>query len=73
VGDYLAADYNPLDYLTAGEVNSVTGCYSFAFSLSGSPLFTLAVCVDPISEILTVCPADVLNFAWLNQRGGVLS
>jgi hypothetical protein len=73
VGDYLAADYNPIDYLTAGEVNSVTGCYSFAFSLSGSPLFTLAVCVDPISEILTVCPADVLNFAWLNQRGGFSS
>lgn len=73
VGDYLAADYNPLDYLTAGEVNSVTGCYSFDFLLSGSPLFTLAVCVDPISEILTVCPADVLNFAWLNQRGGFSS
>lgn len=73
VGDYLSADYNPEDYLVGGQVNSVTGCYSFDFSLSGSPLFTLNVCVDPISEIVTVCPADVLNFAWLNQRGGFSS
>jgi hypothetical protein len=29
--------------------------------------------VDPISEIIDVCPADVLNFAWLNQRGGFSS
>ncbi len=73
VGDYLSADYNPEDYLTGGQVNSITGCFSFDFSLSGSPLFTLNVCVDPVSEIVTVCPSDVLNFAWLNQRGGFSS
>lgn len=72
VGDYLAADYNPLDYLTGGQINSVTGCYSYVFALAGT-LFTLNVCVDPISEIIDVCPADVLNFAWLNQRGGFSS
>jgi hypothetical protein len=72
VGDYLAADYNPLDYLLAGQINSITGCFSYVFSLSGT-LFTLNVCVDPISEIVRVCPSDVLNFAWLNQRGGFSS
>lgn len=72
VGDYLSGDYNPLDYLTGGQVNSVTGCYSFDFELGGL-LFTLGVCVTPISEIVEVCPADVLNFAWLNQRGGFSS
>jgi hypothetical protein len=72
VGDYLAADYNPLDYLTGGQINSITGCFSYVFSKSGT-LFTLNVCVDPISEIIDVCPADVLNFAWLNQRGGFSS
>ena len=72
VGDYLAADYNPLDYLVGGQINSVTGCFSYVFSL-GSTLFTLNVCVDPISEIIETCPADVLNFAWLNQRGGFSS
>lgn len=72
VGDYLSADYNPLDYLTGGEINSVTGCFSFEFSLGGV-LFTLNVCVTPISEIVDVCPADVLNFGWLNQRGGFSS
>jgi len=72
VGDYLAADYNPLDYLVGGDINSVTGCFSYVFSLGGT-LFTLNVCVDPISEIVRVCPSDVLNFAWLNQRGGFSS
>ena len=72
VGDYLAADYNPLDYLTGGQVNSVVGCFSYAFSLGGA-LFTLGICVTPISEILEVCKANVLNFAWLNQRGGFSS
>lgn len=72
VGDYLSADYNPLDYLVGGQVNSVTGCYSFDFELAGL-LFTLNVCVTPISEIVEVCPADVLNFGWLNQRGGFSS
>jgi len=71
-GDYLAADYNPLDYLVAGEINSVTGCYSFDFTLGGGPLFTLNTCVTPISEIVEVCP-DALNFAWINQRGGFSS
>jgi len=72
VGDYLSADYNPLDYLTGGQLNSVTGCYSFDFSLAGL-LFTLDVCVTPVSELVDVCPADTLNFAWLNQRGGFSS
>lgn len=72
VGDYLSADYSPLDYLTSGQVNSVTGCYSFDFNLSGL-LFTLNICVTPVSELITVCPADALNFAWLNQRGGFSS
>jgi hypothetical protein len=72
VGDYLAADYNPLDYLVGGQINSITGCFSYVFSKSGT-LFTLNVCVDPISEIVSVCPSDVLNFAWLNQRGGFSS
>jgi len=72
VGDYLSADYSPLDYLVGGVVNSVTGCFSFEFSLA-STLFTLGVCVTPISEIVEVCPADVLNFGWLNQRGGFSS
>lgn len=72
-GDYLAADYSPLDYLAAGEVNSVTGCYSFDFDLGGSPLFTLDTCITPISEIVEVCASDVLNFGWLNQRGGFSS
>jgi len=72
VGDYLAADYNPIDYLTSGVVNSVTGCFSFVFD-SGGALFTLGICVTPISEIVNVCSADVLNFAWLNQRGGFSS
>lgn len=71
-GDYLASDYNPLDYLVAGQVNSVTGCYSFDFILGGL-LFTLGICITPISEIVDVCAADVLNFGWLNQRGGFSS
>lgn len=71
VGDYLATDYDPLDYLTGGQVNSVIGCFSYAFNLGGL-LFTLGVCVTPISEIIEVCP-DALNFAWLNQRGGFSS
>jgi hypothetical protein len=73
VADYLSADYNILDYLTGGQLNSVTGCFSFDFELSGSPLFTLNVCVTPVSEIVDVCPSDVLNFAWLNQLGGFSS
>jgi len=71
-GDYLAADYNPLDYLVGGEINSITGCFSFVFSKGGT-LFTLNICVVAISEIVTVCKSDVLNFAWLNQRGGFSS
>lgn len=71
-GDYLAADYNPLDYLVGGEINSITGCFSFVFSKGGT-LFTLNVCVTAISEIVNVCKSDVLNFAWLNQRGGFSS
>jgi hypothetical protein len=73
VGDYLSGDYNPLDYLVAGEVNSVTGCYSFAFALGGNALFTLGVCVTPISEVVEVCTADSLIFGWLNERGGFSS
>lgn len=73
VGDYLSADYNPEDYLTGGQINSITGCFSYDFSLGGSPLFTLNICIDPISELITVCPSDVLNFAWINQRGGFSS
>ena len=73
VGDYLAEDYNPLDYLTGGQINSVTGCFSFDFELSGDPLFTLGVCVAPIAEIVDVCAKDTLNFAWLNERGGFSS
>lgn len=72
VGDYLSADYNPLDYLTGGQLNSVTGCFSYTFSKSGT-LFTLNVCVTPISEIIDVCESDTLNFGWLNQRGGFSS
>jgi hypothetical protein len=71
-GDYLSADYNPLDYLAAGEVNSVTGCFSFVFS-NGGELFTLNVCVTPVSELVDVCAADSLIFGWLNQRGGFSS
>jgi len=73
VGDYLAEDYNPLDYLTSGQINSITGCYSFDFALGVLELFTLNICVAPISELITVCPADALNFAWLNSRGGFSS
>lgn len=72
VADYLSADYNIFDYLTGGQLNSVTGCFSYVFSL-GSTLFTLNVCVTPVSEIVGVCSDDVLNFAWLNQRGGFSS
>jgi hypothetical protein len=72
-GDYLAADYNPLDYNVSGEINSVTGCFSYVFNLGGEDLFTLNVCVSPISEIVDVCASDVLNFGWLNQRGGFSS
>ena len=73
VGDYLAEDYNPVDYLTSGQLNSVTGCFTFDFELGGSPLFTLNVCVTPVSELVDVCKDDVLNFAWLNQLGGFSS
>lgn len=73
VGDYLADDYNPADYLTGGQLNSVTGCFSFDFSLSGTPLFTLNICVVPVSELINVCKEDVLNFAWLNELGGFSS
>lgn len=72
VADYLSADYNIFDYLTGGQLNSVTGCFSYVFTL-GSTLFTLNVCVTPVSEIVDVCSEDVLNFAWLNQRGGFSS
>lgn len=72
VADYLSADYNILDYLTGGQLNSVTGCFTYIFSKSGT-LFTLNVCVTPVSEIIDVCAANVLNFAWLNQRGGFSS
>lgn len=71
-GDYLATDYDPLDYLVSGQVNSVTGCFSFDFSVGVTELFTLSVCVTPIGEIVRVCP-DALNFAWLNQLGGFSS
>jgi hypothetical protein len=73
VADYLANDYNPTDYLTTGQLNSVTGCFTFVFSLGGDTLFTLNVCVTPVSELIDVCKADVLNFAWLNQIGGFSS
>ena len=72
VGDYLSEDYSPLDYLVAGQVNSVTGCYSFDFDLGGL-LFTLNTCVTPISEIVDICANDSLIFGWLNQRGGFSS
>lgn len=73
VADYLQADYNPVDYLTGGQLNSVTGCFSFVFALGGNTLFTLNICVVPVSELVDVCKADVLNFAWLNQLGGYSS
>lgn len=73
VADYLQADYNPVDYLTGGQLNSVTGCFSFVFSLGGDTLFTLNICVVPVSELVNVCKADVLNFAFLNQLGGYSS
>ena len=73
VADYLADDYNPTDYLTSGQLNSVTGCFTFVFSLGGNTLLTLNVCVTPVSELVDVCKADVLNFAWLNQIGGFSS
>jgi hypothetical protein len=73
VADYLADDYNLADYLTSGQLNSVTGCFSFVFSLGGDTLFTLNVCVTPVSELVDVCKADVLNIAWLNQLGGFSS
>lgn len=73
VGDYLAEDYNPVDYLTSGQLNSITGCFSFDFELAGSPLFTLGVCVSPVAELVEVCAKDTLNFAWLNERGGFSS
>lgn len=73
VGDYLLDDYNPVDYLSSGQLNSVTGCFSFVFSLGGSVLFTLNICVTPVSEIVNVCKSDVLNFAWLNEIGGFSS
>ena len=72
VADYLSADYNIFDYLTGDKLNSVTGCFSYVFSLGGTR-FTLNVCVTPVSEIVDVCSEDVLNFAWLNQRGGFSS
>ena len=73
VADYLQDDYNPVDYLTSGQLNSVTGCFSFVFSLGGDTLFTLNICVVPVSELVDVCKADVLNFAWLNELGGYSS
>jgi hypothetical protein len=73
VADYLAEDYNPTDYLTSGQLNSVTGCFTFVFSLGGDTLFTLNICVTPVSELVDVCKADVLNFAWLNEIGGFSS
>jgi len=71
-GDYLAEDYSPLDYNTGGQINSIIGAFSFVFSKNGT-LFTLNINVTAISEIVTVCKSDVLNFAWLNQRGGFSS
>lgn len=73
VADYLSADYNPVDYLTTGQLNSVTGCFSFVFSLGGDTLFTLNICVVPVSELVDVCKNDVLNIAFLNQVGGYSS
>lgn len=73
VADYLSNDYNPADYLTSGQLNSVTGEFIFTFSLSGSPLFILTVFVVPVSELVNVCSEDVLNFGWLNQLGGFSS
>lgn len=73
VADYLSADYNPVDYLTTGQLNSVTGCFSFVFSLGGDTLFTLNICVVPVSELVDVCKDDVLNIAFLNQVGGYSS
>lgn len=73
VADYLAEDYNAVDYLTSGQLNSVTGCFSFEFKLSGTTYMTLNVCVVPVSELVEVCPEDTLNFAFLNERGGFSS
>jgi hypothetical protein len=73
VADYLAADYNPADYLTTGQLNSVTGCFSFDFELNGNLLFQLNICVIPVSELVDVCKEDVLNIAFLNQVGGYSS
>lgn len=73
VADYLSADYNPADYLTSGQLNSVTGCFSFDFELNGNLLFTLNICVIPVSELVDVCKEDVLNIAFLNQIGGYSS
>lgn len=73
IGDYLAEDYNPADYLVSGQLNSITGCFSFDFTLGGNQLFTLGVCVSPVAELVNVCAEDTLNFAWLNSLGGYSS
>jgi len=41
--------------------------------LGSDTLFTLNVCVTPVSELIDVCKADVINIAWLNQLGGFSS
>ena len=70
-GDYSAIDYATVDYNTL-SVNSLIGCYTHLFTFISGTFedFRLSFCLSPISEIIRVCPDDVLNFAYLNTAGG---
>jgi hypothetical protein len=68
-GDYLEADYNNADYLTTG-INEFSGCYDIEVLNDSTKVVDLKVCIYPVSQISTVCPLDVINFAWLNIDGG---
>jgi hypothetical protein len=67
-GDYEGDDYDGTDYLTGGP-NGIVGCYSFEFKDGATLLFTLEICVYPISKSDLVCEGG-FNIAWRNLEGG---
>lgn len=67
-GDYEGDDYDGTDYLTGGP-NAIVGCYTFEFKDGATLLFTLTICVYPISKSDLVCEGG-FNIAWINREGG---
>lgn len=68
-GDYLSVDYDSADYLTSG-INQYSGTYEIDILNNAVKEVDLTVSIYPTAQIRSVCPDDVLNFAFFNRQGG---